>query len=78
MALTEELAQSEKEMERLLVENEGLQQYIFDIEQKIVGVDLEVEKKFKEKMRTFPQYYNKSPTAKPLPKVNQDEVKELK
>ena len=42
MTLTEELAQSEKEMERLLVENEGLQEYIFDIEQKIVGVDLEV------------------------------------
>lgn len=42
MNLTEEMAQSEREMEKLMMENEGLQESIFDMEQKIIGVDLEV------------------------------------
>lgn len=32
----------------MLAENEHLQEHIFDIEQKIVGVDLEVERKLNE------------------------------
>ena len=32
--------QAEQQVEKLLIENESLQEYIFDIEQKIVGVDL--------------------------------------
>ena len=42
MNLTEEMAQSEREIEKLMMENEGLQESIFDMEQKIIGVDLEV------------------------------------
>ena len=57
------------------MENEGLQESIFDMEQKIIGVDLEVQKKLKEKMKNMPEYYK---GGSPLPKVNEEEVKELK
>ena len=72
MNLTEEMAQSEREMEKLMMENEGLQESIFDMEQKIIGVDLEVEKKLKEKMKNMSEYYK---GGSPLPKVNEEEVK---
>jgi predicted RNase H-like nuclease (RuvC/YqgF family) len=49
--LKEELRQTEQQIEKLLIENESLQEYIFDIEQKIVGVDLEVERRLKEKSK---------------------------
>jgi hypothetical protein len=41
----------EKQVEKLLIENEGLQEYVFDMEQKVVGVDIEIEKRLKEKNR---------------------------
>jgi hypothetical protein len=40
--LSDELGQTEEQIEKLLIQNESLQEYIFDIEQKLVGVDLEV------------------------------------
>ena len=60
----------------MMTENEGLQEYIFDMEQKVVCVDLEIEKKIKE-MR-IPESSLRGQALSPLPKVNEDEVKELK
>ena len=41
-ALKEEILRSEKEIEGLAIDNEKLQEHIFDMEQRIVGIDLEV------------------------------------
>ena len=58
-------------------ENESLQEYIFDMEQKVVCVDLEIEKKVNEKTKAMKESSLRG-TASPLPKVNEEEIRELK
>ena len=50
--MSEQFKQLEEQYESLLINNDHLQEHIFDIEQKIVGVDLEVEKRLKEKLKS--------------------------
>jgi len=39
-----------------LIDNERLQEYIFDLEQKVVGIDLEVEKRLKENTKLIDDF----------------------
>jgi hypothetical protein len=43
------MRQNEQQLDKVLIENEHLQEYIFDMEQKVVGIDLEIEKRLREK-----------------------------
>lgn len=39
-----------------MIDNERLQEYIFDLEQKVVGIDLEVEKRLKENTKLIDDF----------------------
>lgn len=64
-------------MDRLVRDNEELQEYIFDLEQRVVGIDLEVERRLQEKAKASAGTCDMEPEGKNVA-VLQREIKQLK
>lgn len=52
--MREDALQSSKKIAQLSAENESLQERVFDLEQQVIGIDLEVEKKLKAALTSVP------------------------